>query len=314
MKTASKYFITSVLAAMTLTGCSNDNEPTVEGRKECPDFTATIDDANSRAFNQSWEAGDEVGITGSGRTNVCYLTKDGQAVFTVKTAGDEIYFQNENTETFTAYYPYADLADGVTTLSADTKNQTAQKTFDFLWTQGTGSKNTPEVTLNFAHKMAKVVLYLKPGNGMTYDEVKNAGLSLTGFHHAGTFNVVTGATSVGTDNETAWSFTDAAAKAPVEYNDAEKIVAYSLIFFPQTFAAPLDFKVDLALDGNAYSMTAKIDFTAANKEKDGANAKNEWVAGRQYNLNLTLNKTEIKLDNCVINPWTPVNGDEINVD
>lgn len=316
MKTASKYLIASAFALLTLAGCGNDNEPEIAGRKNAPDFTATIDGVYGRAFNQSWEAGDQVGISGSGRTNVCYITTDGQPDFTAETSGDEIYFQDEKEVTFTAYYPYANLAENATAITADTKSQTAQKTFDFLWTQAKGSKNNPDVNLNFAHKMVKVVLYLKPGNGMTYDEVKNAHLSMKGFHHAGTFNVADGTTAVGADNTDAdWVFTDAADKAPVTYNDNEKIVSYSLIFFPQLLAAPVDFNVQLDLTGDStYNLTAKIDFTAANREKDNDAAKNEWVAGRQYDLSLTLNKTDVKLDNCVITPWSVVKGEEIVVD
>ena len=67
-------------------------------------------------------------------------------------------------------------------------------------------------------------------------------------------------------------------------------------------------------DNRSHTLRADIDFTAANREKDGANAKNEWVAGRQYNLSLTLHKTDITMNECVITPWTVVRGDDITVD
>lgn len=40
--------------------------------------------------------------------------------------------------------------------------------------------------------MTKVVLSVKPGNGVGYDEVKAALLSLEEFRHKGTFNITDG--------------------------------------------------------------------------------------------------------------------------
>lgn len=316
MRTASKYFITAALAVLTLTGCNSEsNEPEVIGRKDYPDFTAVISGIESRAFNQSWEQGDEIGISGAGRTNVCYLTNGLNGTFDVKTPGEQIYFQDENEVTFTAYYPYTDLEANAMTISADTKVQPDQKKFDFLWTQANGSKNSPNVNLNFAHRMAKVSFTVRPGDGMSFDEVKAARLSLSGFSHTGSFDVNNGKAVADNTVVSDWSFTDEANKAPVEINDTEKLMTFSLIFFPQMFDNPLAFSAELDLTGDrSYNLAANIDFTAANREKDGADAKNEWVAGRQYNLSLTLHKTEITVDKCVIDPWSVVDGGEIDVD
>lgn len=316
MKTASKYIVTAALAIMTLTGCSNeDNEPNVAGRKDYPEFSATIG-AQSRAFDQTWDNGDAIGITGAGRTNVCYVTNDnnGNGAFTVKVDGGQIYFQDENVVTFTAYYPYNDaIPEGTTTISADTKVQSGQKAFDFLWAQGPGSKNAPDVVLNFTHRMAKVVLNIKPGDGMSYDEVKKARLSLNGFCHTGTFDIKDGTTKV--DEKTGeWVFTDAKYEAIPTLSDAQELVTYSFIVFPQVFKAPIEFKSELALAGdNEYNLSAKIDFTSANGKTD-ADPKNEWVAGRQYSLTLSLHKTDIKVEKQTIESWTEVIGDDINVE
>lgn len=315
MKSASKYLFSAAVAVLALTACSDEgNEPGASVSKDYPDFTATIGE-HSRAFNESWENGDEIGISGAGRSNVCYVTaaSDGNSEFTVKTEGDQIYFQDEKETTFTAYYPFtASLTDGA--ISADTKNQANQKKFDFLWTQGSGKKSASKVMLNFAHKMTKLELTVKRGKGMTFDEVKTARLSLNGFRHAGSFAVADGKTTVSaaiTDN---WAFTDAAAMAPAKVNEAEELITYTLIFFPQEFATPGTVVFLAELANNTQSLMAPIDFTAANRVLDKDVAKNQWVAGRQYNLSLTLHKTDITLDKCVINRWTEVNGGEIDVD
>lgn len=314
MRKATKYFITAAWAVITLAGCSNEgNEPNVNGRKDCPDFTATIGSVQSRAFDQSWESGDEIGITGANRTNVSYITNNGNGNFTVKTQGSQIYFQDDSEVTFTAYYPYNALEGGASTINADTKVQTNQKGFDFLWAQASGKKDAPNVSFNFSHKMAKVVFTVKPGDGMSYDEIKAASLSLGGFSHTGSFSINNGNTAVNGNAAADWVFTGGVA--PVTYNDNEKTATFSLIFFPQKFGNPLAFLAELNLSGKILNLRADVDFTSANREKDGANAKNEWVAGRQYNLSLILNKTNITLSECVINPWNVVTtGEDITVD
>lgn len=314
MRTISKYFISAALAILTLAGCGNEGaEPEITGRKDCPDFTATIDGVETRAFDQSWERGDEIGISGANRTNVGYHTSAGDGQFKVKNSGEQIYFQDESEVTFTAYYPKNELAGGAKAIKGDTKGQTAQKNFDFLWAQAKGKKDAPNVAFTFSHMMAKVILTLKPGDGMSYDEVKAAGLALGGFRHTGSFSITDGKTAVEGTSTDKWVFTGGVATAAL--NETGKTVTYSLIFFPQKHQKPLAFLAELNLaDNKSYNLKADIDFTAANREKDGDAAKNEWVAGRQYNLSLTLHKTGITLDKCVIRPWNVVKGDEIIVD
>lgn len=319
MRKAPKYFVTAALAVMTLAGCSNgNNEPYADDKKDNPDFTATIGGAQTRASEQSWEAGDKIGVSGCNRTNVCYITNDGDGSFKINTPGEEIFFQDDSEVVFTAYYPWNELAGGAETIAADTRVQTPQNRFDFLWAQASGKKTAPNVSFNFTHRMAKLLITVKPGDDMSYDEVKTARLSLAGFRYKGTFKVTDGTTAV--DNTgyagEGWVFTDAESKAPVTYNDADNSLTYSLMFLPQLLDEPLTFLADLALPGNkTLNLRAGIDFTAANGEKDGSSAKNEWVAGRQYNISVRLNKTGLTLENCIINPWNQVSGsDDIVVD
>ena len=136
MKKASKYLFSAALTIFTLTGCADDpNQPVVTGSNACPDFSATIDGSQSRAFDRSWDRGDQIGISGCNRTNVCYLAAAGDGDFSVKTAGEQIYFQDDDVATFTAYYPWTNLAAGTVSVRADTKNQAGKKSFDFLWAQ-----------------------------------------------------------------------------------------------------------------------------------------------------------------------------------
>lgn len=311
MKKPYRFFLPIAIAAMTLSGCSSEaNEPEATGRKDCPAFTATIGGPQSRAIDSQWEEGDKIGISGCNRSNVCHHTPDSQGSFTVTTEGQQIYFQDDSEQTFTAYYPYTELSEGTSVISADTKTQWQQKVFDFLWARGSGKKDSPKVNFMFAHCMTKVVFTVRPGDGMSFEEMKGVRLSLSGFHHTGSFNLADGTTTVGNDTGN-WTFSDFAT-----YNETQGEMTFSLIFFPQVHDAPLTFSAQLNLTGaNSLNLSAPIDFTAANNDKDGASARNEWVAGRQYNLSLTLHKTSIAMGDCIINPWNSVTpGDDISVD
>ena len=306
--------IAAAAMALMLVACNSEESAPGEARN-VPRFSATIAGAVTRAYNTVWEARDEIGISGkSGEaqyTNVCYFTTGGGS-FAPKDESRKIYFQDNGEVTFTAYYPWNDLPDGATTITADTWGQSEQKTFDFLWVQAKGSKANPDVDFTFAHKMAKVVLTVKCGADVSYDEVKAAVLSLDGFKHEGSFDVATG-TAEATGYESAmWEFAgnteDAVYNAPFENDDEKQTVSYTLIFFPQTFEAALPFTAELT---GKQSFMANLDFTGANAEID-EDAKNEWVAGRQYNMGIVLNKTGITVEGCTIMPWEEVNGVDID--
>lgn len=313
---------TKMMAAAAVTimlaGCnSEEGLPAGESVQGVAHFSATIHAPGTRAYDQSWEANDEIGISGTSGdkayTNVCYLTEGGNGSFTPK--GEKIYFQDDNEVTFTAYYPWNDLQGGATTITADTWGQREQKKFDFLWAQAKGSKESPDVAFTFAHKMAKVVLTVKCGDDVSYEEVKNAVLMLDGFKHGGSFNVTTGAAEATGAESAMWEFANNADEdvynAPFKRDDEKHTVSYSLIFFPQVFDSALPFTATLT--GEQF-FTANLDFKNANAEKDKEQAKNEWVAGRQYNMGVVLNKTGIAVEGCTIAPWEEVPGGDFSAE
>lgn len=131
--------------AIALAACNNDENTTIDTGDGRALFSASIG-AQTRAFDTSWEGDDQIGITGTKTyTNVAYQTTNGDGNFTVSTPGKDIYYQDDNTVNFTAYYPWNDLGAGVTEISADTWGQSDQKNFDFLHATATGSKAKPNV-------------------------------------------------------------------------------------------------------------------------------------------------------------------------
>lgn len=310
------------IAAM-LMACSTDennvSDNIISGRAS---FSATIEGrGNVRAYDQIWESGDAIGISGmgmySGYANVKYATIGGDGNFTP--AGDEeICYKDETPATFTAYYPWREL-DGMTVVAAETWKQAEQKSFDYLWAQAQGSKANPNVAFSFAHKMAKLVLTVQKGEGTTFDDVKAAGLALFGQKMAGEFDTATGvakATGLCTDDvNMVWMLagdTMTEHNAPFTVDEANETVSYTMIFFPQTFDKTL--RLAAFLPGKATLYVDAIDFTAANANAGDAAAKNEWVAGRQYNLSVTLNKHACNMSGCAIAKWDMADAGNVEAD
>ena len=290
------------LAVLALAACSNEENNHAESGNGRATFTASIDGRTAtRAFDQSWESGDAIGITGkSGEipySNVKYATT-GDGNFTVATQGQEIYYEDDNEVSFTAYYPW----NASTTITANTLEQSKQKTFDFLHATGKGSKVQPNVAFKFYHKMAKVVLTVKKGDDVSFSEVKAALPTLGGFLAEGTFDGLTGKTSVTGTQTATLVFAD---NAPTKENAEDETVSYTLILFPQEFSGKLPFSAELE---GMQTFSAALDFTAANATIDKDAAKNAWVAGRQYNLSVTLHKTKLTVDGCTIAPWNEADG------
>ena len=319
-KMKAKIIFMATLAAAVLTACNNDENNVIDTGSSQATFTAAIDgQVNTRAFDQTWEAGDAIGISGTSGsttyTNVRYVTTGGNGDFTVGTPGNEIYYQDDNSVTFTAYYPWANLAADATTITADTRAQASQSDFDFLWSRQTGSKASPNVQFIFAHKMAKLVLTIQKGNDVSYQEVQDAVLSLGGFKYSGTFNVTDGTTSTADDLATGWTFagntSETGYNAPFVPNATAESVSYTLILFPQEFSSPLPITATLT---GMQSFSATLDFTAANVDAGDTDAKNEWVAGRQYNLSVTLHKTGITVNGSTIQGWEEADGGNVVID
>lgn len=286
-----------MLAAAVLTACNNDENDVIDSGSSQATFTAAINgQADTRAYDQTWEANDAIGISGTSGgttyTNVQYVTTGG----------------NGN---FTAYYPWTNLESGVTTITADTRAQSSQSDFDFLWAQQTGSKASPNVQFLFAHKMVKLVLTIRKGDGVSYQEVQDAVLSLGGFRNNGSFNVTDG-TAFATDGTVNLTFagntSETGYNAPLSKDDAAETVAYTLILFPQVFSSSLPITATIT---GGQSFSATLNFTTANIDAGDTDAQNEWVAGRQYNLSVTLHKTGITVNGSTIQGWEEADGDNI---
>lgn len=292
MKT--RFFAFAALA-LTLAACNNDNENLNDGPVAAK-FTADIYESVSTRVNQDgtdWTDGDRIGIIGAGFINIPYVRESGQFVPEDKT----IYFNDIETKTFNAYYPYQ--SDGGT-VSVSTAADKQGPGIDFLFASGaTGDTHNPEVSFtdktaeggadnSFHHRMSLIKFTFKAGDGLIFDGMEPASYTLGGLKHEGTFDTATGTTAV-----------TEAAESPITMQLGGATTS-QVIILPQGVTTSLDLTV--SFNGLDYTTTLP------NPSKPEAN---QFSAGYAYTYNITLNNKGITVEEPEITPWEP--GDSNNV-
>ena len=291
--------------ALSFAACSSDDENM--GANDGPvaaQITAGINDVLTRAFGQSWEANDAIGVsvytptdgtpTLTQYTNMHYVTTAGDGNFTHSGGSSSgIFFQDaDETVYFRAYYPFdKDSQENngeVTITDVRTDNQSDQKNFDFMFATGaTASKNSPTVKFNNTDNGTTDARFKHIEAGFTADQVENGAYSLSGIRHSGTFNTENGtavATGEVTDN---WEITDY-----ISYNN--NIGTCSLILYPQT-GASLTFSA--TIDGQTYTGTLTPAFAASTS----------------YSYDISIQKKGLVISSGTIQDWTNGEGDIIKI-
>ena len=290
MKT--RFFAFAALA-LTLAACNNDNENLNDGPVAAK-FIADITPATRvNSEGTDWTDGDRIGVTGAGFTNVPYKRENGKFV----TDGTTIYFDDTETHTFHAYYPYQAEGGTVTVSTAADKQGTG---IDFLFASGaTGDTHNPEVSFtdktedggpdnSFHHCMSLIKFTFKAGDGLRFSETEPAGYTLDGLKLEGTFDTATGTTAV-----------TAAVESPITMQLGGATTS-QVIILPQEVTTSLDLTV--SFNGLDYTTTLP------NPSKPEAN---QFSAGYAYTYNITLSNKGITVEEPEITPWKP--GDSNNV-
>ena len=271
-------FFAFAALALTLAACNNDNENLNDGPVAAK-FIADITPATRvNSEGTDWTDGDRIGVTGAGFANVPYKRENGKFV----TDGTTIYFNDSETKTFNAYYPYQ--SDGGT-VSVSTAADKQGSGIDFLFASGaTGDTYNPTVSFTddhaFKHCMSLIKFTFKPGDGLIFNGMEPADYTLDGLKHEGTFDTATGTTAV-----------TAAAESPITMQLGGATTS-QVIILPQEVTSSLDLKV--SFNGQDYTTTLP------NPSKPEANL---FSAGYAYTYNITLNNKDIEVSEPTINPW-----------
>lgn len=292
MKT--RFFAFAALA-LTLAACNNDNENLNDG-PVAAQFIADITPATRvNSEGTDWTDGDRIGVTGAGFTNVPYKRENGKFV----TDGTTIYFNDTETHTFHAYYPYQAEGGTVTVSTAADKQGTG---IDFLFASGaTGDKNSPVVSFtdktdkggpdnSFQHCMSLIKFTFKAGDGIIFNGMEPADYTLDGLKHEGTFDTATGTTAV-----------TAAVESPITMQLGGATTS-QVIILPQGVTTSLDLTV--SFNGLDYTTTLP------NPSKPVAN---QFSAGYAYTYNITLSNKGITVEEPEITPWEPGETNNVSI-
>ncbi len=272
MKT--RFFALAALA-LTLAACNNDNENLNDG-PVAAQFIADITPATRvNSEGTDWTDGDRIGITGAGCSNVPYVRESGQFV----PDGTTIYFQDTETHTFHAYYPYQ-AEGGTVTVSTAAGKQGAD--IDFLFASGaTGDTHNPTVSFTgdhaFHHCMSLIKFTFKAGDGVDFSQEKPASYTLSGLKHEGTFDTTTGTTAVTAENE-----------SPITMQLGGATTSQLIILPQEVTTSP---GLSVAYNDETYTTTLPQPSTG------------KFDTGYAYTYTITLNNQSITVESPEITPW-----------
>jgi hypothetical protein len=306
MKLKSIFFAAT---ALTLAACSNESETGADALVALTVNANIEEQVTSRATETAFEKDDAIGIsvtsssseTATTGTNVKYVSSDGSK-FAVATNVDPIYFKDNKTVSFSAYYPYsADVTSSSTTLSPSTKYQDKQAEFDFLYGTGSGDISSSAkggIEMSFKHVMSKLTFTLAAGTGIGNETTLKSGLSTTykisGLIQDGSFDTAKG---VATTSTSATTVDDWEISLPTEDGNISSLVS-SLILYPQSPGT-----LTIALTFNNVTYTASVTAPSSG-----------FIAGNNYTYTLTLNQTGLTVSKSTITAWSTQNQTGVNAE
>ena len=205
MKKMTKLFALALLAGAMISCSTDDTASSTPNGKVAVQFTGGIN-VNTRAAGEAWTNGDRIGIfmTGKNQTlsvnaikeavdNVCYQT-DGGKSFSPISGGKTICFPIDGDVDFYSYYPQTTVNEYKVALNV--ADQKSQEAIDFMYAKTTGcNKATPQVNLRFSHMLSNLILNVKPGNGLTQDDLNKLTVTIKDQNTTATFNLADGVIS-----------------------------------------------------------------------------------------------------------------------
>lgn len=288
-------YTTAALLALSLAACNNGEITPTPDTRVALQVTSGI---QTRAYDATWEAGDEIGIFGftqgdapaQTHANAQYVTTNGNGSFIPAQEMNTIYLPADNTPLdFVAYYPYtAGLKNNIYTV--DVTDQSDQSAIDLMAAgKQSADRISVKVSFNFVHKLSKIVINLAPGMGVTGDELEGMTVQLTGQKTAATFDVTQpdGTVSI-TDPDQSVTLT---LKANAEGTFAEGILLPNENFDGMTLHLRL-------ADGGFFNWTLNNSTEAT-----------QFKAGHKYTYNITVNRTNLYVTS-TISDWAPGNGED----
>lgn len=283
---------------MVFTGCSSDEN--FSGTD--PDGRVALQVSSgiqTRAFDDQWEAGDKIGIfmlnnqqstVADGYDNVPYRVEGagaGGKAFSPLT--EVIYLPTDGSmRDFVAYYPYSadKVTDGV--YNIDLTKQNPQKDIDFMTADKVTDKSRSDanVSFRFTHKLAKIVMDIEAGNGLTIDDLKNMKIILTDQPATGTFDVL--------NDQNVTAATGNKADIDLLVN-ADGTQAEGIVFPSENYNGMNFIFTTKSMGSYEWELKKSIEST-------------KFEAGKKYEYTITVHRTGLCVTSSITD-WLPGNGD-----
>lgn len=285
-------FVCAMMTPVLFSSCSSDDEQNTENQQ--PVELQIVTSINTRVVNAAWTAGDQIGVFAlKGATqeysNINYTTENGDGKFLPADKEQTIMLPYDgNTFTIAAYYPYtASAASG--TYSIDVSNQDNQEAIDLLVAAPVSnvSKVSPEAALDFYHKLVKIALTMKEGEGITAEQLAYMTVTISGQQTTGTCDIINNGAVVGTGDAT--NVITLQTSADGTTSEAILLPAATTDGMVLTFNIP---------NAGVYKWEVK-----------NAAKSQSFDAGNKYKYNITINKTKLDVTPS-IEDWADGNGGE----
>lgn len=287
--------------AMTLASCSNEEVNGNDTKNAQLQVVANIALPQTRAFDDQWNAGDQIGIytLKAGTTdidaadNLAYrntLTEGSAANANFAPAGKAANLPDDGSKVdVVAYYPYsATAAAGVVEL--DVQKQDNQAAIDLLGAKAEGvSADAPQAVLNFKHKLTKIYMKVTAEDGSSLSDLK---AYIKGMYTKVSYSAFADELSMVSGD----------TKKEVEMHSADG----SGFRYVEAIVLP-------NIDGND-AAARNIEFEHNGMVyKAAISADVKFESGKKYLYNVKFTATGAKIEGAGITNWEEVKGDDVVV-
>ena len=294
----SSFMLFAMAGAMTLASCSNEEVNGNDTKNAQLQVVANIALPQTRAFDDQWNAGDQIGIytLKAGTTdidaadNLAYrntLTEGSAANANFVPAGNAAKLPDDGSKVdVVAYYPYsASAAAGVVEL--DVQKQDNQAAVDLLGAKAEGvSADAPQAVLNFKHKLTKIFMKATAEDGSSLSDLK---AYIKGMYTKVSYSAFADELSMVSGD----------TKKDVEMRSADG-------YYVEAIVLP-------NIAGND-ATTRNIEFEHNGKVyKAAISADVKFESGKKYVYNATFTATGVKIEGAGITNWEDVTGDDVVV-
>ena len=302
-----KFFllsVTAIIASGTFVSCNQNEIEKIpfEGRSEVSfssNIIKVIPPIKTRMAGNLWAVNDPIGIYMLEEESTAVVEDMRNIKYVSTNTGEDGIFEadevtiffpdNGNKVRFMSYFPYtASITDD--TYQVDVTDQTSQSAIDLLYSFNEDAKydktsSEKKVILVFNHKLAKININIKAGEGLEKSDLDNIKVHFEKFNRKAEFDLISGNLNNITDNGNI---------IPAEISPKQNYSAsYEAIIIPELYpnTSMIVFDLNNGDSGDSDVFTWKF-------------KNDELGEGNEYTYNVTVNRSGIIVE-ATINDWIP---------